>query len=64
MYHNLDLLKSNSHKDTQKFIDINFDANILPCITRLTRIIKSTATLIDNVFVSQYLHKAFDSAIL
>ena len=64
MDHNLDLLKSNSHKDTQKFIDINFEANILPCITRPTRITKSTATLIDNVFVSQYLHKAFDSAIL
>ena len=64
MDHNLDLLKSNSHMDTQKFMDINFDANILPCITRPTRITKSTATLIDNVFVSQFLHKAFDSAIL
>ena len=64
MDHNLDLLKSNNHIETQKFMDINFEANILPCITRPTRITKSTATLIDNVFVSQNLHKAFDSAIL
>ena len=64
MDHNLDLLKSNNHIETQKFMDINFEANILPCITRPTRITKSTAMLIDNVFVSQNLHKAFDSAIL
>ena len=34
MDHNLDLLKSNSHMETQKFMDINFEANILPCITQ------------------------------
>ena len=64
MDHNLDLLKSNSHTETQRFIDINFDANLLPCITRPTRITKSSATLIDNVFISQHLHKSFDSAII
>ena len=64
MDHNLDLLKSNNHMETPKFMDMNFDANILPCITRPMRITKSTATLIDNVFVSQNLHKAFDSTIL
>ena len=64
MDHNLDLLKLNSHTETQKFMDINFDANILPCITRPMRITKSTATLIDNIFVSQNLHKMFDSSIL
>ena len=36
----------------------------MPCITRLTRITKTTATLIDNVFISQYLHNSFDSCIL
>ena len=64
MDHNLDLLKSNSHTETQRFIDTNFDANLLPCIMRPTRITKSSATLIDNVFISQHLHKSFDSAIL
>ena len=33
MDHNLDLLKSNNHTETQRFMDINFEANILPCIT-------------------------------
>ena len=64
MDHNLDLLKSNNHMETQKFIDTNFDTNLLPCITRPTRITKSTATLIDNVFISQNLHKNFESSIL
>ena len=36
MDHNLDLLKANTHKDTQEFLDINFDHNVLPCITRPT----------------------------
>ena len=43
MDHNLDLLKSSSYSETQEFIDTNFDNNILPCITRPTRITKSTA---------------------
>ena len=64
MDHNLDLLKSSSHSETQEFIDTNFDNNILPCITRPTRITKSTATLIDNVFISHKLHKNFESSIL
>ena len=61
---NLDLLKSSSHHETQQFLDINFDNNILPCITQPTRIIKSTATLTDNIFISQNLHKSFDSLII
>ena len=64
MDHNLDLLKANIHEETQEFLDINFEKNILPCITRPTRITKSTATLIDNIFISQHLHNSFDSSIL
>ena len=64
MDHNLDLLKASSHKITQEFIDLNFNNNLLPCITRPTRITKTSATLIDNIFVSQTLHKSFDSCIL
>ena len=63
MDHNLDLLKASTHKDTQEFLDLNFKYKILPCITRPTRITKTTATLIDNVFISQYLHNSFDSCI-
>ena len=64
MDHNLNLLKTQIHKNTQEFMDINFDNNLFPCITRPTRITKSTATLIDNVFISQHLHKSFDSCIV
>ena len=53
--HNLDFLKSNNHRQTQKFIDINLDQKYLPCIMKPTRITKTTATLIDNIFISQNL---------
>ena len=36
MDHNLDLLKANIHEETQEFLDMNFEKNILPCITRPT----------------------------
>ena len=46
MDHNLDLLKSMIHKHTQDFLDLNFNENLLPCITCPTCITKTTATLI------------------
>ena len=36
MDHNLDLLKSSTHKHTQQFIDEMTDKNLLPMITRPT----------------------------
>ena len=33
MGHNLNLLKTQIHEDTQEFMDINFDNNLFPCIT-------------------------------
>ena len=64
MDHNLNLLKAQLHKDTQDFLDVNFDNNLYPCITRPTRITKTTATLIDNIFVSQQLHTSFDCCVV
>ena len=64
MDHNLDLLKAMVHKTTQYFLDINFNENLLPCITHPTHITKTLATLIDNVFISHNLHKSFDSCVL
>ena len=61
MDHNLDFLKSSWHKDTQTFIELNLDSNLLSCITRPTR---STATLIDNVLISKNLQGKQDSQIL
>ena len=64
MDHNMDFLKASIHKDNQEFLDLNFEHKILPCITRPTCITKTKATLIDNVFISQYLHNSFDSCVL
>ena len=40
MDHNLDLLKAMVHKDTQDFLDINLNENLLPCITHPTCILQ------------------------
>ena len=50
--------------DTQNFIELNLESNLLPCITRPTHITKSTATLIDNVLISKNLQGKQDSKIL
>ena len=62
--HNLDFLKSNNHKDTQNFIELNLEKNLLLCITRPTQITKSTTTLIDNTLISKNLQGRQDSKIL
>ena len=51
--HNLDLLKSHSHKPTHSFLENTLDNAHVPIITRPTRITKSSATLIDNLPVSR-----------
>ena len=55
--HNFDLLKCDQHRLTKRFLDAMMDLNMLPAITRLTRITSNTATLIDNVFISDQLQK-------
>ena len=64
MDHNLDLLKSRIHRQTQLFLNDLLEKNIYPTITRPTRICQNAATLIDNIFVSRNLHKYFESAII
>ena len=64
MGHNLDLLKCNVHKQTQTLLDDLTDKDILPTITHPTRITQNTATLIDNIFVTEKLHHFFESAVL
>ena len=64
MDHNLDFLKHSIHKRTQDFIELNLDNNLLPSITRPTRITKSSATLIDNIIVSQSLMANCESRIV
>ena len=64
MDHNMDLLKSHQHEPTRDFIDILLELNIFPTITRPTRIMHTSATLIDNVFMSSKLHHSFASGII
>ena len=62
--HNIDLLKASSHNKTQEFLEHCIEMNLLPCITKPTRITHSSATLIDKIFLSVGLHDASRSWIL
>ena len=65
MDHNLDLLKGSTHNLTQEFIECNAKYRLTPTITRPTRITKTSATLIDNIFISEnFLGKYFSSIII
>ena len=64
MDHNMDLIKSSEHKLTQQFLDDLLNNDVLPTITRPTRITHATATIIDNIFVSKEVHQDFESAVL
>ena len=50
--HNLDLLKSHQHVQTNDFLEINLKKNLLPTISKPTRITTKSATQLDNVFLS------------
>ena len=54
--HNLDLLKHHFHTATKDFIDMNLDLNLIPTITKPTRITNTTATLLDNIIVGRLFH--------
>ena len=62
--HNMDLLKTSKHKHTQSFLDMNLDEDLLPTITKPTRISEHCATLLDNIFLSRRLQCFFVSGIL
>ena len=64
MDHNLDFIEQDIHPPTAAYIDKNLDHNMLPIITRPTRISKSSATLIDNIFISTKLHSKHKSGVL
>ena len=64
MDHNLDLLKSAHSNQTKDFLENFLEKNIVPTITRPTRITNTSATLIDNTFISEELQKNFASTIL
>ena len=62
--HNLDFLKATKHNPTNEFIEKILDLNLLPGITRPTRITKSSATLIDNIIVDHKHCEYLDSYVV
>ena len=44
------------HPPTKEFIDINLYNNLIPTITKPTRITRNSATLIDNIIVGKQFH--------
>ena len=62
--HNLDLLKQSVHSKTQEFLECILDHNLLPTITKPTRISKTSATLIDNILISKKLQSDYESLII
>ena len=64
MDHNLDLLHSDIHYPTHKCLNMLLDMQMFPTITRPSRITQQSATLIDNIFISEKFHRDYDSALL
>ena len=64
MDHNLDLLKANSHPQTNEFLALNLRKSLLPCISKPIRITHTTASLIDNIMVSPILQCSYLPYIL
>ena len=62
--HNLDLIKHDKHRITNEFIELNLDNQLLPTITKPTRVTRSTATLIDNIIIGRELQTDFEASIL
>ena len=64
MDHNLDFLKQGIHWKTHEFIEVNLDNALLPVITKPTRISCTSATLMDNIFISEKFQNDFESSVL
>ena len=62
--HNLDLIKSDKHDSTQTYLELNFDRGLAPTITKPTRVTKTSATLMDNIFCSIEMLDYYESQVL
>ena len=49
---NIDLLKHELHRPTEKLLDIMYANSYIPIIHRLPRVTRDTCTLIDNIFTN------------
>ncbi len=55
---NIDLIKVEHYSDISRFLDVTLSNILVQTIMRLTRVTHTTATLIDNIYVS-YMHTMF-----
>ena len=62
--HNLDLLRREKHAPTQDFLESILDLDMVPMITKPTRITRTSATLIDNILMSRALSTIGQSCII
>ena len=62
--HNMDLLKHQSHNQTKSFLESIYNQGLVPLITKPTRITSNSATLIDNILVSQKLSDSTKHGII
>ena len=49
---NIDLLKHHIHQQTTRYLDMLYSHDLLPVITKPTRITSHTATLIDHIYTN------------
>ena len=62
--HNLDLIKHAKHKPTNEFIELNLEYQLLPTITKPTRITRTTATLLDNIIIGRIFQSEYEPNIV
>ena len=51
---NINILNHASHTDTDEFLDFLYSKGMYPLITKPTRITRTCATLLDNIFTNEY----------
>ena len=49
---NINFLKFNEHTKTEEFLDMLYANNVLPTITKPTRLTDHIATLIDHIYTN------------
>ena len=64
MDHNMNLLNSAIHPPTHKFIETLNELKLYPTITCPMNVTHHSATLIDNIYVTEVLHRNFETTIL
>ena len=62
--HNLDLIKHAKHRVTNDFIELNLENQLLPTITKPTRITRTTATLLDNIIIGRTFQSDYEPSFV